>query len=217
MPKPEHVVKAGLKIARRVELPAWTEVIVPCKPRHASSWLQRIAAVAQPCSNQWRYAEDGIVIGSALKTPDQLETVIPVMNLNDEPRTLYRGTRIGDAHVITKCDIVEGLLPTTPRDADVSEDSDEEGWLRDGHVKYRPNTALQGRATFRPARVNVRMDPVDLPEYLQPLMEVVADDLTLRQREELAAAIYKFQDIFSSGLTDMGRTGLVKHTIDTGD
>ncbi len=33
------------------------------------------------------------------------------------------------------------------------------------------------------------MDPADLPEYLQPLMEGVADDLTLRQWEELAAAI----------------------------
>ncbi len=81
VPELEHVVKAGLKIARRVELPARTEVIVPYKPTHASSGLQKTAAIAQPCSNQWRYAEDGIVIGSALKTPDQSETVIPVMNL----------------------------------------------------------------------------------------------------------------------------------------
>ncbi len=61
------------------------------------------------------------------------------------------------------------------------------------------------------------MDPADLPEYLQPLMEGVADDLTLQQREELAAAIYEYRDVLSSGPTDMGRTGLVKHTIDTGD
>ncbi len=60
------------------------------------------------------------------------------------------------------------------------------------------------------------MDPADLPEYLQPLMEGVADDLTLQQWEELAAAIYEYRDVFSSGPTDMGRTGLVKHTIDTG-
>ncbi len=61
------------------------------------------------------------------------------------------------------------------------------------------------------------MDPADLPEYLQPLMEGVSEDLTLRQREELAAAIYEHRDVFSSGPTDMGRTGLVKHTIGTGD
>ncbi len=75
--EPEHMIKAGLKIARRVELPARTKVIVPCKPTHASSRLRRTAAAVQPCSNQWRYAEDRIVIGSALKTPDQSETVIP--------------------------------------------------------------------------------------------------------------------------------------------
>ncbi len=132
--EPEHVVKTGLKIARRVELSARTEVIVPCKPTHASNWLQKTAGVAQPCSNQWRYAEDGIVIGSALKTPDQPETVIPVMNLTDEPRTLYRGTQIGEAHVITKCDNVEAMLPVTACDLEDSEDSEDEGWLRDGRV-----------------------------------------------------------------------------------
>ncbi len=114
VPEPLRSVKASLKTARRVELPARTEVIVPCKLTHASGWLQRNAAVAQSCSNQWHYAEDGIVIGFALKPPDQTKTVIPVMNLTDEPHTLNRGTRIGEAHVITKCDQVEGLLPATP-------------------------------------------------------------------------------------------------------
>ncbi len=129
VPEPERVVKTGLKIGQRVELPARTEVIMPCKPTHASSWLQRTAAVAQPCSHQWRYAEDGIVIGSALKTPDQPETMIPVMNLTDEPHTLYRGTRIGEAHVITKCDNMEGMLPMTICNLEDSEDSDDKGWL----------------------------------------------------------------------------------------
>ncbi len=36
-----------------------------------------------------------------------------------------------------------------------------------------------------------------MPEYLQTLMEGVVNDLTLRQREELAAAIYEFRDVFS--------------------
>ena len=92
--------------------------------------------MAQPCSNQWLNAEDGLVIGSALKIPDQPETVIPVMNLTDEPCTLYRGTRIGEAHAVTKYDRVEGQLPIVSRYAYNSEDSEDEGWLRDGRVKY---------------------------------------------------------------------------------
>ncbi len=86
------------------------------------------------------------------------------MNLTDEPRTLYRGTCIGEAHAITKCDRVEGLLPATSRYDDDSEDSEDEGWLHDGRVKYRPATMLQGCVAFRPTRVDIRMDPADLPE-----------------------------------------------------
>ena len=147
MPEPGRVATAGLKTARRVELPARTEVIVPCKPTRTSSWLQWSAAVAQPCSNQWRYAEDGLEIGSTLKIPDQTETVIPVMNLTDEPRTLYRGSRIGEAHVITKYDRVKGRLPAVSH---YGEDSEDEGWLQNGRVKYQPDITLQGRAAFDP-------------------------------------------------------------------
>ncbi len=208
VPEPGRGATAALKTACRVELPARTEVIVPCKPTCTSSWLQWSAAVAQPCSNQWHYAEDGLVIGSALKTPDQTETVIPVMNLTDELRTLYRGTRIGEAHAITKYERVEGRLPAVSWYDGDSEDSGDEGWLRDGRVKYRPDITLQGRAAFRPNRVDIHMDPADLPEYLQPLMEGVSEDLTLRQREELAAAIYEHRDVFSSGPTGHGKNWL---------
>ncbi len=61
------------------------------------------------------------------------------------------------------------------------------------------------------------MHPKDLPEHLQPLMEWVANDLTIHDREELAATIYEYRDVFSSGPTDMGRTDLVTHSIDTGE
>ncbi len=64
---------------------------------------------------------------------------------------------------------------------------------------------------------DICMDPADLPEYLRPLMKWEADELTLCKREELAAAIYDFRDVFSSGRTNTGRTGLAEHTIDTGD
>ncbi len=149
VPEPEHAVKAGLKTAHRVELPAMTEVTEPFKPTRASSWLQQNAGVIHPCCNQCHYEEDVIVKGAALKTFDEVETVISVMNLTDELHTLYRGTRVGEAHVITKCGRVEGLFTCTPRYDDDSKNSEDEGWLPDGRVKYCPITTLQGRAAFR--------------------------------------------------------------------
>ncbi len=49
--EPAQVTKARLKMARRVELPARTKVIVPSKPTRASSWLQQCccgSALFQP-------------------------------------------------------------------------------------------------------------------------------------------------------------------------
>ncbi len=64
---------------------------------------------------------------------------------------------------------------------------------------------------------DARMDPRDLPEHLRPLMEWISENITTCEREELAAAIYEYADVFSSGPEDMGQTDLVTHTIDTGE
>ncbi len=42
----------------------------------------------------------------------------------------------------------------------------------------------------------------DLPEYFHPLMEGLTDGLVLRECEELAAAVYKYRCVSSSGPTD---------------
>ncbi len=48
---------------------------------------------------------------------------------------------------------------------------------------------------------------MDLPGHLQPLMEHLAEDLSMHEHEELAVAIFRYKDVYatSSGLTDMGK------------
>ncbi len=45
----------------------------------------------------------------------------------------------------------------------------------------------------------------------------MAEDISTREWEELAMAIFEYRDVFSSGSEDMGQTVLVTHTIDTGE
>ncbi len=59
------------------------------------------------------------------------------------------------------------------------------------------------------ARDDACMDLKDLPEYLQPLMEWISEEITTRECEELAAAIYEYRNVFSNGPEDMGQTDLV--------
>ncbi len=87
---------ARLKLARRVELPPHSEVLVSCKATQSIKHFGTSCAVAQPSSNSWRYAEDGLVVGSSLVAPDKVTHHILVMNLSDTTRTLHEGMRLGD-------------------------------------------------------------------------------------------------------------------------
>ena len=97
-------------------------------------------------------------------------------------------------------------------DWDSESDSDNEELL---DVRTADNVSFGGKHSCSNTCTNDRMDPKDLPEHLQPLMEGLAEDITFREREEMVAAIYKYRDVVRRG--DMGRTVLVTDTIDTGE
>ncbi len=81
-------------------------------------------------------------------------------------------------------------------DRDFNSDSDEEDFLD----VYRVDaTGLSGKYSHSNTCANARMVPNNLPEYLQPLMERLAEDLTLWEHEGLEAAIFESRDVFSSG------------------
>jgi hypothetical protein len=56
-----------------------------------------------------------------------------------------------------------------------------------------------------------------IPPHLDELFEKSSYGLTVQQRITLASVLIEFKDSFSTSPTDIGRTDLVSHTIDTGD
>ncbi len=98
-------------------------------------------------------------------------------------------------------------------------DSDLSDWESDDDelTDVRATGHTSKSASAPNACDDAHMDPKDLPEHLQPLMEWILEDITIRKREELAAPIYEYRDVFSSGPEDMGQTHMVTHNIDTGE
>ncbi len=96
-------------------------------------------------------------------------------------------------------------------------DSDDEELLLDVRGTTKTGIKSQGARPHSNVHTYPRMDPHKLPEHLKPLMLDLSEDITIREREELAAAIYEYQDVFSSGPDDMGCTDLITHSIDTGE
>ena len=56
-----------------------------------------------------------------------------------------------------------------------------------------------------------------LPEHLRELAEQSTDGLEESERGKVERLLVEYQDVFSTGEFDIGRTTLVKHSIDTGD
>ncbi len=81
---------AELKLARRVELPPHTEVLVSCKAGQGTKYFVVQHMVAHHSANSWRYTEDGLVIGSSLLVRDSETHCIPAMNFSDMSQTLYQ-------------------------------------------------------------------------------------------------------------------------------
>ncbi len=97
IPEKARVKDAKLKLARRVELPSHTEVLVSCKVGQDTKYFGMLHMVAQPSGNSWHYAKDGLVIGSSLLAHDSETHCIPVMNSADVPHTLYQGASLKQA------------------------------------------------------------------------------------------------------------------------
>jgi len=55
------------------------------------------------------------------------------------------------------------------------------------------------------------------PDALAPIVAEFHESLTHPQQQKAEQLLRKFEDIFSKGLYDMGRTTVVEHHIDTGD
>ncbi len=136
----------------------------------------------QPANNSWRYAEDGLVIGSKLTMPDLGMYYLPVMNLSDKPRALPGGTRIGDVYPSTSLRQACEMFLADPLISDWESDDHDE-LLLDMRRTTATGSKNQGVRPRSNLRMDPRMEPNKLPEHSKPLMEYLAEDLTARERE----------------------------------
>ncbi len=131
------------------------------------------------------------------------------MKLSDATQTLHEGHRLFPVESLKQ---VQEMLWV-----DFSEWNSDDEELSD----VRAAGITSRNASAQTPRVNAQddacVDTKDVPEHLQALMEWIAEDISTRKCEDLAAAIYEYRDVLSSGQEDVGQTDLLIHTIDTGE
>ena len=91
---------------------------------------------------------------------------------------------------VTSLKQAQEVLQADPQLSDCDSDSEDEDLL---DVPTADAAGLSGKHSHSNAWTDTYMDPNGLPQYLQPLMEGLAEILTLHEREKLAVAIYEYK------------------------
>ncbi len=129
---------------------------------------------------------------------------IPMMNLSDATWTLDEGAHLGDTFLVEMLKQIQEMLWV---------DSGLSGWDSEDEESMNVCTesVSSGGTCKKSHRINTQDDACMDPKDWR------ADNISMLEREEVAAAIYEYRDVFSSVPDDTGQTNMVPHSIETGD
>ena len=197
---------ARVRIEKDIVVPARCETTICGRPEKLAKQMLGRHAVAEPSRQAINLSTQGLSIGAALAHTNNNSIPVPVVNVSDKEYLIRKGTTIAvlkaATHIHNWSDDEEELSATVRAvSAPHSED-----WK---NLKAGDDTAAKREPGL--------LDPSSLPKHLQPLLEGLASDVTVRQKHQLASVLDKYQDVFSNGPNDIGRTNLVNHEIDTGE
>ena len=146
----------------------------------------------------------GLYVGRTLLPSTHRDLMVRMVNTTTEPQLLRNGTCLGE---LSQVDVVEEvtveqleLLPP----ATCCRQTTNEGMLRAPTTREASATETTGAFLSVDDTCNV-------------LMSKLPENMTSDQQQEAQQLLQQYDDIFSRGAYDMGRTTLVEHSIDTGD
>ncbi|XP_072039250.1 uncharacterized protein [Amphiura filiformis] len=134
-----------------------------------------------------RLIERGILVARCVVKAQDRVVPVTVANVGNRPYVIKHGTTLAKIAEVEEGEVCETRTLT------MNEFDGEEVGPKDGG-------AIQG-----------------MPPYLEELARRSTDGLDLGDRAKVKGLLIAYQDVFSSGEFDIGRTTWVKHNIDTGD
>ena len=194
-PTPVPVKISGCSLCRR--LYADREVIVPA--RHQAT----VPARATLLSTKWptgdtivetRQMQPGVYLGRTLLPPGNRDLCVNIVNTTAEPKTVAVGEWLGNLHDVE-----------VPSDQEWGETSSDQ----------QPNGVVP--TSTEPVDVRAAAASSTSTGIVDSLLQQLPDSLDAEQCQQVGQLMQNYQDIFSTGTYDMGRTNLVEHEINTGN
>ena len=183
-----HVdVCARIRAQEDVLIPPHTEILVKGKPEALHKRMRTELAIIEPSKMMKTLEGHGVYMGTAVTTTTQDRVPMSLINTSGETQLVRKGTTLAMMHPAVDVEDQDEVIRLNRPEGEKSKNA----W-----------TSSQGQ---------------ELPDHLKPLLEGLAKDVTLEQKQRLIDLIARYKDVFSQGPMDAGRTDLVKHEIDTGE
>ena len=190
-----------------IEIPGWHMQEVPVLISRSSLNNER-----QNWGLSSKLADSDFLIASAIYDNNDIQSVsvCQVVNMSDKPKRLKNGSEIGEAAPV---ELVE--LNSQKELASKIIDADEVPLdLR----RIVGSESSCGTEESRNSSVPVprsEMEPGST-DFIKEMFDKIAIDLTDAQKKQVEELLQENKSVFSTSEFDLGRTNLVRHTIDTG-
>ena len=143
------------------------------------------------------------VVASSLHDGSDLNTVVRIVNLSEKPRKFRKGDLITEAVSVEICE----------------DDSCEVGVGSFHNEEVDPLNSANTFSDFdfdAKSRFMEIQKSKDDTEHLESMLKNIGQSLSEQQRKDVVEFLKKNSDVLAKSEFDLGRTGLVKHIIDTG-
>ena len=189
-PKPQRVL-----VAKITTVEPGTEMIVPGELGDCTITSKTFSESPRSCSTvpvlfepTNTFCEKSGLMACPIVTMNKSRVPFRVYNPHDKPIKLKKGTFCG---FVSPVDQVEDVINTSDMD--------------------------QKEETISSISDKIDDKGDDLPNHLGDMYKEACENMDEKSRKVFLDLLIKYQKVFSKGDYDIGRTSLVKHTIETGD
>ena len=151
-----------------------------------------------------------LMVASAIYEDEDVRSICQVVNMSDLPKRLKKGSELGEAEPVE-------LMELDKQSESTSRVSEGDGVPLDLREIVGSESSC-GTKEFRNSSVPVprsEMEPSST-DFIKEMFDKIAIDLTDEQTKQVEELLQENKSVFSTSEFDLGRTNLVKHTIDTG-
>ena len=168
---------------------------------------------------------DELIVANGIYNGLDLRSLCQVINMSDAPVRLKRGCEIGKAEPV---EIIEEDDSPRYAEPEIARFPESHGCLLDLRVldNQRSGTRSPGSAASQgfpgspgseeSETGSLYSEEPESQNIIQGMIDGIAMDLTDAQKRQVEELLLENQTVFSTSEFDLGRTDLVRHTIDTG-